>query len=233
MKLSAYIMLGLMLLTVGCKQLTVKEFVEKQGHEMMARVEKDADRRIESFLKDTLSLTYPESYEPLSTDLSIVTNYMLIYDTKAFVALRDLSYALESFHEEHGDNDSITQEIQDELNVMRSMADVVCDRIHEIIKRPLKLRAIAAYHQFNVNDNDNQKVRKGYHFIFYKNNKITLLCNNDDFLRVEEFIKQLSEYPNQYVKGAPIEGMLLSPLSNAMRVMERASTLFGATEQAP
>ena len=106
MKLSAYIMLGLMLLTVGCKQLTVKEFVEKQGHEMMARVEKDADRRIESFLKDTLSLTYPESYEPLSTDLSIVTNYMLIYDTKAFVALRDLSYALESFHEEHGDNDS-------------------------------------------------------------------------------------------------------------------------------
>ena len=203
-----YLILVLLLLTIGCQQISREQVAEIVGRAKIKSVGKDVDLRVQEMTKKML--IHPESYQSISTEMSVVTSNMILYDSKAFVALRDLNRALEDFYKEYGD-DTTSQKNRDELEVMQAMAGVVYDRIVAITKRPVEFEAIDAYHQFYVNDNNNHKVKKGYHFVIHKNNHITLLCDHDELLRVEAFAKRLFDYPPYKTDGNTIEHWLLSP----------------------
>lgn len=207
-KIFIYLIMALMLLTTGCQRRSPEEVAQIIGSAKINSLEKDVESRVQKMTKNML--IHPESYEPISTEMSVVTSNMLLYDSQAFVALRDLNRALEDFQEEYGD-DTTSQAVRNELDVIQAMAGVVYDRIVAVTKRPVKFEAIDAYHQFYVNDNHDNKVKKGYHFVIHKNNKITLLCDHDELLRVEAFAKRLFDYPPYRTDGNSIEHWLMSP----------------------
>ena len=57
--------------------------------------------------------------------------------------------------------------------------------------RPVELVGIDAYHQFYAEDQPGHQVKKGYHFIVYRDNRITLLCDHDEYQQVVTFARQL------------------------------------------
>ena len=208
MKNLTYLMMVLMLLATGCKQQSREEIlIELQGRKMMKKVEKDGFDRIKKFLENNLE--YPESYQPIDTEYGIVTNHMILYDSDAFLALQDLNKVLENFHQNYGD-DSTSEGALKELSVMRAMADVIRDKINEIDKRPLQFEGIDVYHQFYVNDLNNHQVKKGYHFIFHKDKRMTLHSTHDNFLKVQAFAKQLLNEAPYVPQPNSIESKILS-----------------------
>ena len=78
----------MLVVLAACQQQTREQIAQKLGEAMIKKVEKDVNQRIASMLKGMLE--NPDSYEPLSTDMAIVMNNMVLYDTQAFVALRDM-----------------------------------------------------------------------------------------------------------------------------------------------
>ena len=56
---------------------------------------------------------------------------------------------------------------------------------------PVELVGIDAYHQFYAEDQPGHQVKKGYHFIVYRDNRITLLCDHDEYQQVVTFARQL------------------------------------------
>lgn len=198
-KLTTLLILLLMLPTIGCKQPTPEQLIEKQGKAKMKALEKDGFSQIQKMITDMLK--YPESYQPISNDMSIITNNMLIYDSKAFVALRDMHYAIKNFNKKYSD-ETIPQSAQEELEYIQTMGGVVRDRINAINNLPVMFEGIDVYHQFNVKDHHNKVMKTGYHFIVHKNDQITLLCDQDDFLKVQTLIKQWFDYPS-YSKEKP------------------------------
>jgi hypothetical protein len=154
----------------------------------MEQIEKEGLPHIQKMIVNNLK--DPESYEPISTDMSIVTSDMIIYDSDAFIALRDLERSIRDFKETYG-NDSTSEEARNELHSMQNMEDVVYQR-YKITKRlPPEFEGIDVYHQFYANDRPNHKTKKGYHIIFHKDNTTTLLCDHDEFLRIKAFAKEL------------------------------------------
>jgi lysyl-tRNA synthetase class I len=180
--------MALMLLTIGCTQQSREEIVEKIGRAKIKKIEKNVNARIEKMVKGMLK--YPESYQPISTEMSIVTNNMILYDSDAFVALRDLNNTIEDFNKNYA-NDTTSQEARQELGAIQAMSDVVVGVANKIENRPVEFEAIDAYHQFYAEDRPGHQVKKGYHFVIHKDNRITLLCDHDEFLRIEAFTREL------------------------------------------
>ena len=207
MKTLTYLMIAMMLLAVGCKEQTPEEIAEKQGRAMIKKHKQDIDVRIRELLLSRLE--HPESYQPISTDLSIVTNNMIIYNTDAFHSLRDLNRSLKYYPEEYS-NDSTSHDAITERNTMKAMVGVVCDKINAAGKRPVEYEGINAYHQFYVKDQHDSIVKKEYHFILHKDNRITLLSNHDEFVRVLTLLKQMINYPPYRIKWDSFEDELFS-----------------------
>lgn len=187
-KIKTLLMMALMFLAIGCQQLTREQIIEKQAHEKMKQIEKEGLQRIQQQIVNNLK--YPESYESISTDMTIVTSDMVIYDSHAFVALRDLDRAMKNFNELYG-NDSTSQEARNELYAMKTMRGIVRDRAHVLGNRPVEFEGIDVYHQFYANDRPGHKAKKGYHYIFHKGNRTTLLCDDEEFQRVKTFARQM------------------------------------------
>ena len=122
MKIKTLLLMALVLLTIGCVR---EQSIEKLGREKMEQIEKEGFPHIQKMIVNNLK--DPESYEPISTDMSIVTSDMIIYDSDAFIALRDLERSIRDFKETYG-NDSTSQEARNELHAMQAMKDVVFDR---------------------------------------------------------------------------------------------------------
>ena len=193
MKMKTFLMMALlMLLTIGCTQQSREEIAEKVGRAMINKIEKNVNSRIEKMVKGLLK--YPESYQPINTDLGIVTNNMIIYDSDAFIALRDLKNAIDNFNENYA-NDTTSQAARQELEAIKAMSDVVLDVANKIENRPVEFEAIDAYHQFYAEDRPGHQVKKGYHFIIHKDNRITLLCDHEELLRVSAFTEELFGEP--------------------------------------
>ena len=188
MKMKTLLIMALMLLTMGCTQQSREEIAEKIGRAKIKKIEKNVNARIEKMVKGMLK--YPESYQPISTEMSIVTNNMILYDSDAFVALRDLNNTIEDFNENYA-NDTTSQEARQELRAIQAMSEVVVDVANKIENRPVEFEAIDAYHQFYAEDRPGHQVKKGYHFVIHKDNRITLLCDHDEFLRIEAFTREL------------------------------------------
>ena len=112
MKIKTLLLMALVLLTIGCAR---EQSSEKLGSEKMEQIEKEGLPHIQKMIVNNLK--YPESYEPISTDMSIVTSDMIIYDSDAFIALRDLERSIRDFKETYG-NDSTSQEARIELHTM-------------------------------------------------------------------------------------------------------------------
>lgn len=185
-------MVVLMLLTIGCTQQSREEIAEKIGRAKIKKIEKNVNARIEKMVKGLLK--NPESYQPINTDLGIVTNNMIIYDSDAFIALRDLKNAIDNFNENYA-NDTTSQAARQELEAIKAMSDVLLDVANTIEQRPVEFEAIDAYHQFYAEDRPGHQVKKGYHFIIHKDNRITLLCDHEELLRISEFTKELFGEP--------------------------------------
>ena len=193
MKMKTFLMMALlMLLTIGCTQQSREEIAEKVGRAMINKIEKNVNSRIEKMVKGLLK--YPESYQPINTDLGIVTNNMIIYDSDAFIALRDLKNAIDNFNENYA-NDTTSQAARQELEAIKAMSDVLLDVANKIENRPVEFEAIDAYHQFYAEDRPGHQVKKGYHFIIHKDNRITLLCDHEELLRISAFTKELFGEP--------------------------------------
>ena len=189
MKIKTLLLMALVLLTIGC---TREQSIEKLGREKMEQIEKEGLPHIQKMIVNNLK--YPESYEPISTDMSIVTSDMIIYDSDAFIALRELERSIRDFKETYG-NDSTSEEARYELQFMQNMEDVVYQR-YKITKRlPREFEGIDVYHQFYANDRPDHKVKKGYHIIFHKDDRTTLLCDHDEFLRIKTFTRKLLNEP--------------------------------------
>lgn len=189
MKIKTLLLMALVLLTIGCAR---EKSIEKLGREKMEQIEKEGFSHIQKMIVNNLK--DPESYEPISTDMSIVTSDMIIYDSDAFIALRDLERSIRDFKETYG-NDSTSEEARYELQFMQNMEDVVYQR-YKIIKRlPREFEGIDVYHQFYANDRPGHKAKKGYHIIFHKDNHTTLLCDHDEFLRIQKFTRELLNEP--------------------------------------
>lgn len=188
MKMKTLLIFALMFLTIGCTQQSREEIAEKIGRAKIEKIEKNVNARIEKMVKGMLK--YPESYQPISTEMSIVTNNMILYDSDAFVALRDLNNTIEDFNENYA-NDTTSQEARQELRAIQAMSEVVVDVANKIENRPVEFEAIDAYHQFYAEDRPGHQVKKGYHFVIHKDNRITLLCDHDEFLRIEAFTREL------------------------------------------
>ena len=188
MKMKTLLIMALMLLTMGCTQQSREEIAEKIGRAKIKKIEKNVNARIEKMVKGMLK--YPESYQPISTEMSIVTNNMILYDSDAFVALRDLNNTIEDFNENYA-NDTTSQEARQELGAIQAMSEVVIGVANKIENRPVEFEAIDAYHQFYAEDRPGHQVKKGYHFVIHKDNRITLLCDHDEFLRIEAFTREL------------------------------------------
>ena len=185
MKIKTLLLMALVLLTIGCAR---EQSIEKLGREKMEQIEKEGLPHIQKMIVNNLK--DPESYEPISTDMSIVTSDMIIYDSDAFIALRDLERSIRDFKETYG-NDSTSQEARNELHSMQAMKDVVFDKFNTIKKRSREFEGIDVYHQFYANDRPGHKAKKGYHIIFHKDNHTTLLCDHDEFLRIQSFAREL------------------------------------------
>ena len=183
---------ALMFLTIGCTQQSREEIVEKIGRAKIKKIEKNVNARIEKMVKGMLK--YPESYQPINTEMSIVTNNMIIYDSDAFIALRDLNNTIEDFNENYAD-DTTSQAARQELEAIQAMSGVLLDKMITINNRPVEFEAIGAYHQFYAEDRPGHQVKKGYHFVIHKDNRITLLCDHDEFLSVVAFTKKLFGEP--------------------------------------
>lgn len=192
MKMKTLLIMALILLTMGCTQQSREEIAEKIGRAMIKKTEKDVNARIEKMVKGMLN--YPESYQPINTDLGIVTNNMIIYDSDAFIALRDLKHAIDDFNENYAD-DTTSQAARQEVETIQAMSDVVADVANKIENRPVEFEAIDAYHQFYAEDRPGHQVKKGYHFIIHKDNRITLLCDHEELLRISAFTKELFGAP--------------------------------------
>ncbi|MBR5728522.1 MAG: hypothetical protein IKX39_07740 [Muribaculaceae bacterium] len=175
-------------LICGCKPQSREQIAEKVGQAMKAKVEKNVNERIKKMLEGMLE--HPESYQPISTDLAIVTNNMIVYDSQAFVALRDLDNRIDNFRKEFG-KDTVSRAARNELEAMHAMVGVVVDKLNDIEKRPVEFEAIDAYHQFYAKDKLNRKLKRGYHFIIHKDNRITLLCDQEQMDRVQAFAEKL------------------------------------------
>ena len=185
MKIKTLLLMALVLLTIGC---TREQSIEKLGREKMEQIEKEGLPHIQKMIVNNLK--DPDSYEPISTDMSIVTSDMIIYDSDAFIALRELERSIRDFKETYG-NDSTSEEARYELQFMQNMEDVVYQR-YKITKRlPREFEGIDVYHQFYANDRPGHKAKKGYHIIFHKDNHTTLLCDHDEFLRIQSFAREL------------------------------------------
>lgn len=191
-KTMTLLMVGLMLLTASCGQQTRQQIAEIIGRARMKKIEKDINSRIRDMVVPKLK--NPDSYQPISTDMSIVTSDMVIYDSQAFLALRDLNRAIEDFNENYA-NDTTSQEARQELDAIQAMSDVLLDKINAINRRPIEFGAIDAYHQFYADDRPGHQAKKGYHFIIHKDNRITLLCDHDEFQQVKAFTRQLLNEP--------------------------------------
>ena len=189
MKIKTLLLMALVLLTIGCAR---EQSIEKLGREKMEQIEKEGFPHIQKMIVNNLK--DPESYEPISTDMSIVTSDMIIYDSDAFIALRDLERSIRDFKETYG-NDSTSQEARNELHSMQAMKDVVFDRFNTIKKRSPEFEGIDVYHQFYANDRPGHKAKKGYHIIFHKDDRTTLLCDHDEFLRIKTFTRELLNEP--------------------------------------
>ncbi len=192
MKMKTLLIFALMFLTIGCTQQSREEIVEKIGRAKIKKIEKNVNARIEKMVKGMLK--YPESYQPINTEMSIVTNNMIIYDSDAFIALRDLNNTIENFNENYA-NDTTTQAARQELEAIQAMSGVLLDKMITINNRPVEFEAIGAYHQFYAEDRPGHQVKKGYHFVIHKDNRITLLCDHDEFLSVVAFTKKLFGEP--------------------------------------
>lgn len=208
-KTSPYlIMMVLMLFAFGCKQQTREQITK----EVNSRIEKMTVNRLQ----------YPDSYEPISTDISIEKNDKIIYDSDAFSALRDLSQNYDNFREKCG-NDYTSEEARDKLNTLKSIVNVLCDRINVINNNPGDLECINAYHQFYANDRSGQKVKKGYHYIIHKDKSITLLCDHEEFLRIQTFAMKLLNEPPYTCPWDSVEQELFSPIAKAWKSGEANS----------
>ena len=192
MKIKILVVLALMLLAIGCGQQTPEQIVEKVGHNHWEKNEKKVTPRIRDMI--VRRLKYPKSYQPISTDITVVNNKMLIYDSQAFVALRDLERALKTFNEMHG-NDTTSQEARIEMTNIKNLTNFVHDKDNTIRKLPLEFAGIDVYHQFYADDKPGHQVKKGYHFIVHKDNNITLLSDNDELLRVKAFATEFLKIP--------------------------------------
>lgn len=192
MKMKTFLIMALMLLTMGCTLQSREDIAEKIGRVMIKKTEKSVNARIEKMVKGML--IYPESYQPINTDMGIVTNNMIIYDSDAFLALHDLKNAIDDFDKNYG-NDTISQAARQELETIQAMTDVVVDVANKIENRPVEFEAIDAYHQFYAEDRPGHQVKKGYHFILHKDNRITLLCEHEELLRISAFTKELFGAP--------------------------------------
>lgn len=191
-KTKTLLMLMLMVLAIGCVQKTAEEKIEELGKEKMKALEQDDFSGIKKMVVGMLR--YPESYKPISTDMEIVSNKMLIYDSRSFVALRNLHYAINHFNKKYGGNDSIPDSALAELNEIHTLGKLVQCKINELNDRPLQYEGIDVYLQFYAKDYYKNKVKTGYHFVVHEDDKITLLCNHDDFLHVQTLIKQWFDY---------------------------------------
>lgn len=194
-KITTFLILMMMLLAIGCKQKTPEEKIQEQGQEKMEALERDGYSGIKKLLL-TCVLAHPESYKPISYDMEIVTNKMLIYDSRAFDALRNLCYAIENFNEKYGDNDSIPESAIAELDDIHTFGKMVQSKINELNARPLQFEGIEVYHQFYGEGVHKNKVKAEYHFVVHEDGITTLLCNHDDFLRVQKLISQWFNYPS-------------------------------------
>lgn len=125
MKIKTLALLALMLLAIGCEQKTPEQIVEKVGHNHWEKIEKKVTPRIRDMI--VRRLKYPKSYQPISTDITVVNNKMLIYDSQAFVALRDLDRAVKTFNEMHG-NDTTSQEARIEMANIKNLTNFVHDK---------------------------------------------------------------------------------------------------------
>lgn len=192
MKMKTFLIMALMLLTMGCTLQSREDIAEKIGSAMIKKTEKSVNARIEKMVKGML--IYPESYQPINTDMGIVTNNMIIYDSDAFLALHDLKNAIDDFDKNYG-NDTTSQAARQELETIQAMTDVVVDVANKIENRPVEFEAIDAYHQFYAEDRPGHQVKKGYHFILHKDNRITLLCEHEELLRISAFTKELFGAP--------------------------------------
>ena len=192
MKMKTFLIMALMLLTMGCTLQSREDIAEKIGRAMLKKTEKSVNARIEKMVKGML--IYPESYQPINTDMGIVTNNMIIYDSDAFLALHDLKNAIDDFDKNYG-NDTTSQAARQELETIQAMTDVVVDVANKIENRPVEFEAIDAYHQFYAEDRPGHQVKKGYHFILHKDNRITLLCEHEELLRISAFTKELFGAP--------------------------------------
>ncbi len=192
MKMKKLLIFALMFMTIGCTQQSREEIVEKIGRAKIKKIEKNVNARIEKMVKGMLK--YPESYQPINTEMSIVTNNMIIYDSDAFIALRDLNNTIENFNENYAD-DTTSQAARQELEAIQAMSGVLLDKMITINNRPVEFEAIGAYHQFYAEDRPGHQVKKGYHFVIHKDNRITLLCDHDEFLSVVAFTKKLFGEP--------------------------------------
>ncbi len=172
----------------ACKQQTREQIAQKLGDAMIKKVEKNVNQRIGGML--TGMLENPDSYEPLSTDMAIVMNNMVLYDSQAFVAMRDMRSHISQYRNTfHGDTTSAAARA--EVEVIANMMWVLVDRLNAIERRPVEFEAIDAYHQFNVLSKRGKKVKRGYHFIIHRDNRITLLCDDEEFNQVQAFADSL------------------------------------------
>ena len=190
--MKSLLLLTLMLLTLSCQQTTRYQEIEKLGREKMKYIEKEGFPHIEKMIVNNLK--YPETYEPINTDMSIVTSEMIIYDSDAFLDLRNLYDALKDFNENFG-NDSTSQEARNALQLIQDKRDALNKIREKISHRPLEFEGIDVYHQFYADDVPGHKSKQGYHIIFHKDNRATLLCDHDEFMRLKDFIRDLLNEP--------------------------------------
>ena len=131
----------------ACKQQTREQIAQKLGDAMIKKVEKNVNQRIGGML--TGMLENPDSYEPLSTDMAIVMNNMVLYDSQAFVAMRDMRSHISQYRNTFR-GDTTSAAARAEVEVIANMMWVLVDRLNAIERRPVEFEAIDAYHQFNV-----------------------------------------------------------------------------------
>ena len=183
------LILALMIVVLAaCQQQTREQIAQKLGEAMMKKVEKNVNQRIGDMLKGMLE--NPDSYEPLSTDMAIVMNNMVLYDTQAFVALRDMSNHVKQYRTTFG-SDTTSAAARTEIEIINNMVRTLADKLNAIEQRPVEFEAIDAYHQFNVLSKKGKKVKRGYHFIIHRDNRITLLCDDEEFNKVQAFADSL------------------------------------------
>lgn len=189
MKIKTLLILALMLITIGCQKTpTINQAMEQMGREKMKKIEKEGFPRFQKQIINNLK--YPESYEAISTDMSIVTSNMILHNSRMFVTLRDLERTTRNYKEEFG-NDTTSQEARNELEAIHFLTEEALEKASIISNSPIDFEGIEVYHQFYANDRPNHKAKKGYHIIFHKDNRTTLLCDHDEFLRIKAFAKEL------------------------------------------